>query len=123
MPSVVFMGRKPGAVVAFEHLLAQGWKLPYVVTPAEEAEWLPRPTLRDVAQDAGVPVLEWKPFCRLVEQNQLKEKGAESVEWVFSYLFPYLIPPSILELPKNGALNFHPAPLPDYGGLGGYNFA
>ncbi len=122
MPSVVFMGRKPGAVVALEHLLESGWHIPCVVTPAGKTTWLPTPTLRDVAKSAGLDVFDWRQFRTALEGGELDEV-VKGVEWVFSYLFPYLVPAAILELPSKGALNFHPAPLPDYGGLGGYNFA
>ena len=122
MPSVIFMGRKPGAVVALEHILELGWDIPCVVTPAGTTKWLPDPTLRDVARASGLNVLDWRQFRSALESGEL-DSAVRNVEWVFSYLFPYLIPAPVLELPSEGALNFHPAPLPDYGGLGGYNFA
>ncbi|NLE56947.1 MAG: hypothetical protein GX616_01190 [Planctomycetes bacterium] len=123
MPSVVFMGRKPGAVVAFEHLLAREWDVKYVITPADEADWLPRPSLGDVADAAGIEVMEWRPFLGMVKDGELSAVHGGGVDWVFSYLFPHLITRPVLNLPENGVLNFHPAPLPGYGGLGGYNFA
>ncbi|KHE69249.1 hypothetical protein LD39_13250 [Halobacillus sp. BBL2006] len=46
-----------------------------------------------------------------------------NIDLVISYLFWKKIKPPLLSLPKIGAINFHPAPLPDYKGLGGYNAA
>ena len=44
------------------------------------------------------------------------------VDYIISYLCPWIIPKEILECAKIAAINFHPAP-PKYPGIGGYNFA
>lgn len=43
-------------------------------------------------------------------------------DYVISYLFPAVLPKTILDLAKEHAINFHPAP-PKYPGIGGYNYA
>ncbi len=43
-------------------------------------------------------------------------------DYIISYLFPAVLPKHILELAKEHAINFHPAP-PKYPGIGGYNYA
>jgi methionyl-tRNA formyltransferase len=45
------------------------------------------------------------------------------VDLVLSFLFWKRIRRTLIELPRVGCLNFHPAPLPDMRGLGGYNVA
>ena len=40
-----------------------------------------------------------------------------------SYLYPNIIKPDTLRLPRLGFLNFHTAPLPDFRGVAGINFA
>lgn len=40
-----------------------------------------------------------------------------------SYLHPKLIKPEVLRLPRVGFLNFHTAPLPEFRGVAGINFA
>ncbi len=35
---------------------------------------------------------------------------------ILSFTFPYLIPPELCEIPKYGAVNLHPTPLPKYRG-------
>ncbi len=45
------------------------------------------------------------------------------VDLVLSFLFWKRIRRPLIELPRIGCLNFHPAPLPDMRGLGGYNVA
>ncbi|HEX3278564.1 MAG TPA: formyltransferase family protein, partial [Thermoleophilaceae bacterium] len=42
---------------------------------------------------------------------------------VVSFLFWSLIREPLISLGRVGCLNFHPAPLPDYRGVGGYNVA
>jgi len=125
MPSVIFMGRKPGAVVALEHLLARGWDIRFVVTPSGDPAWLPHPTVAEVAHEAGLPLCPYQELLREVEASESAPdlRQTLAVEWVFCYLFPYRVRASLLDFPTCGVLNFHPAPLPDYGGLGGYNFA
>jgi len=45
------------------------------------------------------------------------------VDLVLSVLYPRLIRRPLIDLPRVACLNFHPAPLPDWRGLGGYNLA
>jgi methionyl-tRNA formyltransferase len=45
------------------------------------------------------------------------------VDLVVSFLYPRLIREPVLSLGRIGCLNFHPAPLPDFRGVGGYNVA
>jgi methionyl-tRNA formyltransferase len=45
------------------------------------------------------------------------------VDVVVSFLFWNLIREPLISLGRVGCLNFHPAPLPDYRGVGGYNVA
>lgn len=42
---------------------------------------------------------------------------------MISYLYWRRIQRPLIQLPKIGCVNFHPAPLPEFRGLGGYNFA
>ena len=45
------------------------------------------------------------------------------VDVVISFLFWKLIREPLISLGRVGCLNFHPAPLPDFRGVGGYNVA
>ncbi len=127
MPSAIFMGRKPGSVCALQYLISRGWDIICVVAPHREPDWLPKPGLAEFAQSTGLKLCSHNQFLELVRTSREDDDDlsarVHNVEWVFSYLFPHLVKPAILALPSKGALNFHPAPLPEYGGLGGYNFA
>lgn len=47
----------------------------------------------------------------------------QNTDYVVSYLYWRILKEPILSMPKNGCINFHPAPLPEYKGLGGCSFA
>tara|TARA_R110000822_G_scaffold298120_1_gene420801 strand:+ start:713 stop:1456 length:744 start_codon:yes stop_codon:yes gene_type:complete len=47
-----------------------------------------------------------------------------NIDLIISYGWGNLITPDIIELPKLGCINFHPAPLPEWKGMGGvFNYA
>jgi methionyl-tRNA formyltransferase len=109
------MGKcKRSAARALASLIDEGVKVAAVV--ASE----PDPWTRDeqrvdlVAQRHGLP---------LVEEEQLYSAPPPGVDLVISFLFWSLIHEPLLSLGRIGCLNFHPAPLPDFRGLGGYNLA
>jgi methionyl-tRNA formyltransferase len=59
----------------------------------------------------------------LVSDSDLHESPPEGLDLVISFLFWKRIREPLLSLGRLGCLNFHPAPLPDMRGLGGYNVA
>jgi methionyl-tRNA formyltransferase len=67
-----------------------------------------------VAERHGLP---------LVSDADLYESPPEDVDLVISFLFWKRIREPLLSLGRLGCLNFHPAPLPEMRGLGGYNVA
>jgi methionyl-tRNA formyltransferase len=60
---------------------------------------------------------------RLVSDEELYAEPPDGVDVVISFLFWKLIREPLVSLGRVGCLNFHPAPLPDLRGLGGYNVA
>ena len=60
---------------------------------------------------------------RLTTDDELYEHPPEDIDLVISFLFWKRLRPPLIELPRVGCLNFHPAPLPDMRGVGGYNVA
>jgi methionyl-tRNA formyltransferase len=59
----------------------------------------------------------------LVSYEELSASPPRDVDLVISFLFWRRIREPVLSLGSRGCLNFHPAPLPDIRGLGGYNVA
>jgi methionyl-tRNA formyltransferase len=111
-PSVVLLGAKPAAVVALSIVLERGWSVPYVVIPhGADLWWYGGQTLAERAEEAGVPV---------VTQPELPR---EPVDFVISYQFRHLVQPDVLALARRAALNFHAAPLPEFGGFAFYSVA
>ena len=59
----------------------------------------------------------------LTTEDELYADPPAEVDVVVSFLFWNLIREPLISLGRVGCLNFHPAPLPDYRGVGGYNVA
>jgi methionyl-tRNA formyltransferase len=113
----VFMGKnKRSAALALEHLVERGCEVLAVV--AAEADPLTRPEQRLdlVAGRHGLP---------LVADEDLYAGSVDlaGVDLVISFLFWRRIREPLLSGPRIACLNFHPAPLPDLRGVGGYNVA
>src|SRR5436190_22366756 len=111
----LFMGKnKRSATRALDWLVEQGCEVPAVVA-AEPDDWThPEQRLDLVAERHGL---------RLASDEELYEERLEDVDLVISFLFWKRIRAPLIDLPRLGCLNFHPAPLPDMRGVGGYNVA
>jgi methionyl-tRNA formyltransferase len=105
---VVYLGKsKRSSVRALDWLVAQGVDVAAVVAPE-------RSDLEQSARDHGLP---------LVSETELYADPPADVDVVVSFLFWSLIREPLISLGRVGCLNFHPAPLPDFRGIGGYNLA
>ena len=112
-PSIIFMGSKPASVVALRHVVARGWDVKAVcVSGTVSHPWYPGPNLKEVAEELGLPIYK---------QAEMPETGP--VDLVVSYMFRHLVKPHIAQRATKAAINFHAAPLPEYGGWGTYNLA
>jgi len=70
-----------------------------------------------VAERHGLPMVSEEELYALAPELDGR------VDLVLSVLYPRLIRRPLIELARVACLNFHPAPLPDWRGLGGYNMA
>ena len=111
----VFMAKcKRSAARALDWLVAEGVEVVAVVA-SEPDRWTRAEQRVDlVAQRHGLP---------LVSDDELYAEPPANVDVVISFLFWKLIREPLVSLGRVGCLNFHPAPLPDLRGLGGYNVA
>ena len=109
------MGKsKRSAVRALELLVSRGAEVTAVVAP-EPDRFAREPQRLDLAaRRHGLP---------LVSDQELYARPPEDVDLVVSFLYWRLIREPLISLGRIGCLNFHPAPLPDFRGLGGYNVA
>lgn len=110
----VLMGRKPPAARALEHLLDRGHQVAFVVSSEETGAG----ALKEAARRRGVPVGGDQEVYDALAAGSL-----EGVDVVVSYLHRRKIRPALMQAPRLGCFNFHPAPLPELRGVGGYNFA
>jgi methionyl-tRNA formyltransferase len=108
---VVFLGKsKRSAVRALDLLVERGAEVAGVVAP-EPDRFTREPQRLDLAaRRHGLPVVG-------------VEELTDEVDVVISFLYWRRIREPLLSLGRAGCLNFHPAPLPDFRGLGGYNVA
>lgn len=105
---------KRSAARALDWLVAEGVEVAAVV--ASEADEFTRESQR-------VDLVAERHGLRLVSDEELYAEPPEDVDVVISFLFWKLIREPLVSLGRVGCLNFHPAPLPDLRGLGGYNVA
>lgn len=111
------MGKhKRSAAMALEHLVESGVEVAAVVAPEQHGGALPEQRLDLVAERNGLT---------LATDDDLYAERADvgDIDLVLSFLFWKRIREPLIELGRIGCLNFHPAPLPDMRGLGGYNIA
>jgi methionyl-tRNA formyltransferase len=109
------MGKsKRSAVRALDWLVEQEVEVPAVVAPEPEPGLHEQQRLDLAAQRHGLA---------LVSEEELYAAPPDDVDVVVSFLFWNLIREPLLSLGRVGCLNFHPAPLPDFRGVGGYNVA
>ncbi len=112
----VFMGKnKRSAALALAHLVDTGWDVAAVV--AQEPGELTHPQQR-------IDLVAERHGLRRMSEEELYAAAGElgEVDLLVSFLFWNRIREPLLSLPGL-ALNFHPAPLPDMRGVGGYNVA
>jgi methionyl-tRNA formyltransferase len=111
----VFMAKcKRSAARALEWLVEAGCDVPAVVA-SEPDRWTQDEQRVDLVADRhGLP---------LVTEEELYADPPTDVDVVISFLYWRLIREPLLSLGRIGCINFHPAPLPDLRGLGGYNIA
>ena len=63
------------------------------------------------------------PVYSLEEINEKIEQDPSWTELVLSFLYWRILKHPVIDVPRYGCINFHPAPLPDYRGRAGCSFA
>jgi methionyl-tRNA formyltransferase len=118
------MGKHKRSVVGgLEHLLASGWEVAAVVAPAPDDRAAEAQRLDIAAERAGLPLATDDDVYAAIADPAAAAIDLTGIDAIFSFLFWKRIRPPLIELGRLGCLNFHPAPLPDMRGLGGYNVA
>jgi len=110
---MLFMGRKSSAAELLKWSVNQGINVIGVVTDSHHAN---SPTAV-VARSLNIPLYSMEEAEKRIDQD------SDWVNFVVSYLFWRKLRHPIIDIPKYGCINFHPAILPEYRGMGGYNIA
>jgi methionyl-tRNA formyltransferase len=109
------MGKsKRSAVQALDWLVARGVEVVAVVAPEPDPEVHDQQRLDLAARRHGLA---------LASDADLYADPPAGVDVVISFLYWKLIREPLISIGRIGCLNFHPAPLPDFRGVGGYNVA
>lgn len=123
---IIFMGKNKAIVEeGLEYLISAGVDVSLVIPPRGEESGIDGGNLRDAAARRGIATAMDREVYRCLageETSQRINDGLKDVDLVVSFLFPHLIRPSLIGFPRLGCINFHPAPLPGYGGWGAYIF-
>lgn len=114
MISVLFMGRKQVSANCLRYLLDRpDVKVVGVLTDSHLAVSV----TSDVAREHGLPLYDYESATRAVVDKELRfDLGLSMLYW-------RRFKGELLAHPSRGIVNFHPAPLPQYKGVGGYNLA
>jgi methionyl-tRNA formyltransferase len=114
----VFMGKNKRSAARALDWLAERAEVVAVLAAEPDSGTHEEQRLDLVAGRRGLPLVGEDELYAAAEDGRLGE-----VDVVISFLFWRLIREPLISLGRIGCLNFHPAPLPDFRGLGGYNVA
>lgn len=121
---VVLLGRKPGAAEALKYLLEKEIEVVAVVGETKGSPTHYSPRLIDIAEYYSVPVAtdsELYEHLESLHNTKSPRFNLDKIDLVISMMFRKRIEKPLIDLPKIGCINFHPAPLPGYRGYAGYN--
>jgi methionyl-tRNA formyltransferase len=120
----VFMGKcKRSAALALDWLVGQGCDVAAVVAAAPDELTVAEQRLDLVAERHGLPLVTDDDIYAALSEPEAPWLDLQGVDLVVSFLFWKRIREPLISLGRIGCLNFHPAPLPDMRGVGGYNVA
>lgn len=109
------MGKnKESSYKALSYLIDNNVNIPYAVIPDNKN------LLKEICIKNNIKIINDSRLYELIEKEN---PTLQDIDIVISFLFWKRIKKPLISLSKLGCINFHPAPLPDYRGVGGYNFA
>ncbi|MDL2269438.1 methionyl-tRNA formyltransferase [Desulfosarcina sp. OttesenSCG-928-A07] len=115
--SIVYMGTPDFAVPPLKALIAHGHTVLAVVTqpdrPKGRGRRLVPPPVKDAALELGLSLIQ----LETVRTNAFHQKMRDlSPDLMVVTAFGQILPPSLLDIPKMGAINIHASLLPRYRG-------
>lgn len=109
---MIFMGRKKYAAEMLEWTVKKGIE---VIAVCTDNQFVNSDTAL-MAKTLKIPVISMEDAEKIVTERN-------DIDFVASYLYWRKIRAPLIEKPKYGCINFHPAILPDWRGTAGYNIA
>ena len=110
---LLFMGRKIYGAEALEWSIQNNWDVVAVVTDDHQDS---SPTA-EMARKYNLNLLDYDGLMDSIEENKLE------FDLAVSYVYWKILKKPLIEIPSLGIINFHPAPLPELKGTGGFNVA
>ncbi|MFQ5946303.1 MAG: methionyl-tRNA formyltransferase [Anaerolineae bacterium] len=114
---LIFLGTPAFAAASLRRLLEAGHEVAGVVTqpdrPAGRGKQLRQPVVKQLADEAGLPVIQPVEIHNPQVVNDLRRMKPEALVVV---AFGQILPRAILEIPPQGCLNVHASLLPKYRG-------
>lgn len=104
----VFAGDRDISVWVLEYLVAQGFK-PDALMVSGKNKASHSDELINISDLPDSRIFMGKEFLKKESQSVLRKTDPD---YIFGIHFPYLVPKSVLEIPRIGFLNLHPAYLP-----------
>jgi methionyl-tRNA formyltransferase len=122
---VVYMGKnKLSAVEGLNYLVNKGVEVIAVVAPPRGEDTPVEESLFDASDKLGIPVAtDVELYAGLTGESDASKYDLTNVDLVISFLFWKRIKKPLIDLPRIGCINFHPAPLPDVRGVAVYSIA
>lgn len=121
----IFLGRKPYSCEALKYLISKGIDVVAVVAKLDDEDIYWKTKLAEVAKDHSLKVVDDDYLYNALKNpdNNTLKIDLSNIDIVISYLYWKKIKKTLIDLPASGCINFHPAPLPELRGVGGYNVA
>lgn len=114
---VIFMGTGEIAIPAFRWLLDSGVKVVGLVTqpdrPAGRRRELKPPPIKQVAREAGIPVMQPEKIRELAALDEIE---ALSPDLIVVMAYGQILPTRLIEMGHLGCVNLHASLLPKYRG-------
>ena len=118
---VIFLGKnKPSVIKALEFLLDTKISIKAIISGSVDSDYNLENDLSKIAKKYNIPFMSDLQLNSILEDKH--ENEFENIDLVISYLYPKKIKGKLIQLPKIGCINFHPAPLPEFRGVSPYCF-
>ena len=118
------MGKdKPSVIDGLKILLKKPIEIVAVVAKPNNEESFSGEKLYDFAIENNLKIISEDELYSLIEPKKQPNSELSDVDLVISFLFWKIIKKPLIDFPKIGCINLHPAPLPDFRGFSPYSLA